>query len=326
MANKLKAFQLLGTFFIWLETNGRGVATANRYVSIVDAFIDEQNWPLKSDEQTAARWWKVVNNFGYSASTINLKLAAMKAFYDYLVETFPKQYKVNPYASFRAKKVPKRLPKPQSKDELSKILKASYEDTDPLAAQDRVILFAGFGSGLRRSEIADLTIDNIESENILRIVGKGNKEATTCMISQEFNALRELLLDRYKDEKAEKMLEVLKYLPEELKRTTVFFDLKQRKPHLPLLLTADGTPVMDLRNPGHFIWRRFKRMCHRAGVKGAPHRLRHAFVTEALRNGAPLHNVAVAARHESVDTTRGYWELVGNEIGSVGNALEGGIT
>lgn len=72
-----------------------------------------------------------------------------------------------------------RCPSPTclTQDEMSKMLRNCAEEKSIKGIRDAAILAVGLGCGLRRSEIAQLRLSNIDFSNqLLCIIGKGNRE------------------------------------------------------------------------------------------------------------------------------------------------------
>jgi site-specific recombinase XerD len=69
----------------------------------------------------------------------------------------------------------------------------------------------------------------------------------------------------------------------------------------------------------------FKRALKRAGLRGwSFHDLRHFFVTELFRNGAPAVAIQQLAGHSDLATTQRYADLDANDLRSAIARIEGG--
>ena len=178
----------------------------------------------------------------------------------------------------RAEHVVELVRRPRAPDESS----FSGLDRDQLRAVLRVAEADGPRShalvcllglnGLRVSEAvaADAAALGWErGHRTLRVVGKGGKVATVPLAPRTAAAVADVLGDRESG---------------------------------PVLPTRTGKP-MDR----HAAWKVVRRLARSAGITDvSPHRFRHAFVTNALEAGVPLHVVQDGARHADPRTTQRY--------------------
>jgi integrase/recombinase XerD len=140
--------------------------------------------------------------------------------------------------------------------------------------RDRILVEVAYASGLRVSEIVNLTwADVLPRENDLvqlAILGKGEKPRQVLLPNIVSRSLLTLRGDAGAND-------------------PVFASRKGGR------LTARGARVV-------------KRTAARAGVNAAisPHWLRHAHGSHAIDEGAPLHEVQAALGHANVSTTSGY--------------------
>ena len=147
-----------------------------------------------------------------------------------------------------------------------------------------------YASGLRVSELASLTIDNINIHTKeIRVLGKGSKE-------------RIVFFGDY----AKKYLEIY---------------LEQSRP---ILQDKNKTKVLLLNNNGDPLSTRGIQMIIDNVVRDAslkhnisPHVLRHTFATDLLNNGADLKSVQELLGHSSLSTTQIYTHITNERLRSV---------
>ena len=145
-----------------------------------------------------------------------------------------------------------------------------------------------YGTGLRVSELAGLTVDGVHlEEGFLRCIGKGRKE-------------RVVPLGRSAAEW------VARYL-------------RQVRPRLEagspaLFLTRRKTPFSR-----QALWRLIKRSAVRAGIdkRVSPHTLRHSFASHLLSNGAPLRVIQEMLGHADIATTQIYTHVDRDRLAAV---------
>ena len=222
---------------------------------------------------------KYLDELKYSKTTISRILSTLRHFYQYLM--IQKEVSVNMFKLIRNPKKDKKLPNFLQSDELQKIFDTINLET-PLGIRNRLIVELLYASGLRVSELTNLTIDNINLSNKeIRVLGKGSKE-------------RIVFFGDY----AKKYLEL--YLEESR----------------PELLNKNKTNILLLNNNGEPISTRGVQMVIDNIVRDAslkhnisPHVLRHTFATDMLNNGADLKSVQELLGHSSISITEIYTEV-----------------
>ena len=171
-----------------------------------------------------------------------------------------------------------RIPSHLSGRELAHLLKC-HKGTSPVLRRNYALLLLLARLGLRASEVAKLTLDDIDWEHgEITIQAKGNKQTHLP-------------------------------LPKEVGKALVDY-LKYARPNCPYrdLFISPRAPYRPLKN-GSVVSSIVNRAIQRAGLnpqhKGA-HLLRHTLATECLRKGATLTEVGEILRHHSIDTTAIY--------------------
>lgn len=292
----------LDAFEQWLRLDGPQVSerTAFRYRRYVEQFEREFGDLATLSEERARelKTWVVGSETSpAAASTVNVKLSALKAYRSYrrfLGEEVP-----DLGSSLSLLRVPQRLPRPLPEATLKKLFDAVYASSGALALQDRMLFELLYGSGLRREEVTTLLLSNVEGRYTLRIIGKGNKERRTVLTEPGYRAIREWIVPRLRDELS---LRVLRETDEEGE----FVHLCHRFPDTPLLYTESGVPVRELAYPGDFVYQRVEKYAKEIGESFSPHQLRHSFCTDLLNNGGDFLLVSEAAGHGDLRTTKGY--------------------
>jgi site-specific recombinase XerD len=301
------ANRLLDEFETWVVREGPQVSsyTAQRYRRYAEQFATEQGNPQSVGRQQVEAWRGTITQVRgptgvreANVSTVNLKLAALKSFFDFCVA---KGYRGdNPMAGLSLMPVPKRLPRPIEREQLDKlfeVLCAAPESDTTL--QDRAIIETLFASGLRREEAGTLTLGSIRDRYTLRVVGKGDKERETVLTEPAYDALRTWVLKQHGDVRSEK-------LRVEINADAAFDDLRNRKPQAALFFGGDGKPLTEAADPGHYIWKRAAHWFQEAGIDATTHQLRHSFATHLLDGGADIRAVQDLMGHGDIRTTIGY--------------------
>lgn len=170
-----------------------------------------------------------------------------------------------------------RVPSHLSGRELAHLLKC-HKGTSPVLRRNYAMLLLLARLGLRASEVATLTLDDIDwKHGEFTIQAKGNKQTQLPLPNDVGKAL----------------VDYLKHGRPNCPYRNVF--ISPRAPYRPLKSGSVSSIV--------------NRAIQRAGLnprnKGA-HLLRHTLATECLRKGATLTEVGEILRHHSIDTTAIY--------------------
>lgn len=219
-----------------------------------------------------------------SGESVYLEIAALRAFYRFAENE--KHLAVNVAEHLSLPRRWKRLPKSLSNPEMEKLLQPEQPVT-PATLCDDAILELAYASGLRRSELCSLRLEQLHLDaGFINVIGKGNKERVVPVGSQAVAALH-----RYLTEGRPKLV----------------------KPRSPanVFLTRRGTAFASFT-----LWAHIKRRVRRAGIARniTPHMLRHSFATHLLEHGADLRVIQELLGHTSISTTEVYTHVTGNRL------------
>ena len=119
----------------------------------------------------------LVTGRGNSNATRARKLAAIKSFFNYLVET--EGLEVNPAASIRSPRIPEKEPEYLTEEECIRLLETIARKGRPrVRERDMAIAVLFLHTGLRVSELTNLKLINVDLERSqIKITRKGNKRA-----------------------------------------------------------------------------------------------------------------------------------------------------
>ena len=148
-----------------------------------------------------------------------------------------------------------------------------------LGMRDRSMLELMYATGLRVSELVNLTVHQVsQQQGVVRVVGKGGKERLVPVGEEALHWLK-----RY----------IAEARPELLKGRISDYLFPSRK-----------SERMTRQNFWHII-RRYALVAEISG-KLSPHGLRHAFATHLLGNGGDLRAIQELLGHASLSTTQRY--------------------
>lgn len=191
----------------------------------------------------------------------------------------------DPSGKLRPPKLPQRLPKALTIDQVERLLDAAGPapggDTPASAAQlrDRALVELLYATGARVSEVVQLDVDDLAHGDVLRVRGKGSKERIVPV-----GSFARAAVDAY------------------LARARP--DLVTRGRGSPrLFLGVRGAPLSR-----QSAWAVLQRAAEAADLTAhvSPHTLRHSFATHLLQGGADVRVVQELLGHSSVATTQIY--------------------
>lgn len=216
---------------------------------------------------------------GVSSRTSARLLSSMRRFYRYLLDT--RAIARDPSAEIEAPKPARSLPGVLSESQVQSLIEAPDVST-PVGLRDRAMLEAMYATGLRVSELVNLTAGQIGlRQGVVRVVGKGQRERIVPLGEEA-----QYWLERY---------------------------WRQARPEL---LGGAETSVCFLGRRGSALtrqafWYRVKHYARAAGIDArlSPHTLRHSFATHLLNGGADLRVVQLLLGHGHVSTTQIYTHL-----------------
>lgn len=247
------------------------------------SYLKQKNlvWP-QLDEKTCAQYRAHLAETGFSPRTIARRLSALRSLLKFL--TYHQKISSMP-KNIGGVRLPKTLPKALTRAELDQLMRQP-NCSHPLGLRDRTLLEFLYGTGLRVSEIVNLTLENYaEEEAIVRVVGKRLKTRIVPLPVQTQEWLR-------------------RYLRESRPRIS-------HKPVPWIFLNARGR---KLSRSGVFrILQTHARTAH-LPIRVSPHILRHTYAVHLVQAGADLRSVQELLGHESVATTEVYTHLDLNTI------------
>ncbi len=183
-------------------------------------------------------------------------------------------------------KLSKTLPVTINEQDMENILDIDLKNA--FKYRDKAMLELMYGSGLRVSELINLTIYSIDLDNdCILIEGKGKKERIVPISSYA----------------KESLINYLEIRPTLLKRKKSLTDK--------LFLNNHGEGIT--RHGFNYIFQNILKEKN-LDIKATPHSLRHTFATTLLNNGADLRSIQELLGHSDIVTTRIYTHLENQKI------------
>ncbi|MBS1148544.1 MAG: xerC [Myxococcaceae bacterium] len=243
------------------------------------AYLEPQKIELLKATHLHVRGFLGVQAVDHAATSRARRLAALKAFYGYLVRR--KVLDANPAARTRTPKLPQRLPRAVPVDETFALMDAPDLER-LLGLRDKAILEVLYGGGLRVSELVGLNLDSLDRTNgVVRVLGKGQKERLCPLHPTALEAIALWVARRG---------ELL------------------ARPHQGQDPTALFLNHRGGRLTTRSIGRHLDAYVLKLGLerKLSPHALRHSFATHLLAGGADIRVIQELLGHASLSTTQRY--------------------
>jgi len=211
---------------------------------------------------------KHLNKNKYSKTSINRKITSIRTFLSWAVDN--NYFNQNQIKIVNNLKVEKKLPNVLTASYINRLLD-SLPDSSEKDIRDKAILELMYSSGLRVSEVSNLTLNSINKNNSIRVLGKGSKERVLPMTKRAYVSTK-------------------KYI--ETSRPK--FENDKSKNYLFLGVRGGQLSDREIRRIVKF----------RTGT--FPHSIRHTFATHLLEGGADLRIVQELLGHNDPSTTQIY--------------------
>jgi integrase/recombinase XerD len=224
---------------------------------------------------------------GRAASTVKRRTAAIRSFYKYLQREGVLAH--DPTLDLASPRLPRRLPRILTVSEVERLLSAPNPSLRE-GVRDKALLELMYATGLRVSETIGLDLSDLDlAHEVVRCIGKGNKERLVPLGSQAVRALREYL--------------------------------GRARPQFARRHSTQALFVSRLgdRFSRQGCWKLIRRYARRSGITTpvTPHTLRHSFATHLLEGGADLRAVQEMLGHATISMTQVYTHLTRERLRDV---------
>ncbi|MBT8212018.1 MAG: tyrosine recombinase [Acidimicrobiia bacterium] len=231
--------------------------------------------------KTIRRFLAQLQTREYASSSIARKASSVRAFFT--DATRHGLVGANPASGVSQRRRPRNLPRSLPERDITSAFDA-LDGSEPKDLRDRAILEMLYATGLRVSELAQLTIDAV-SGSYVRVTGKGGRDRAVPIGGQALRAL-----DRY---------------------------LRRGRPSLSESAGTPDTMWLWLGVRGGPLDSRGIRRVVRRRLGTFPHALRHSFATHLLENGADLRAVQELLGHIELGTTQLYTSVTRRHLRAV---------
>jgi site-specific recombinase XerD len=208
-------------------------------------------------------------------------------------------------------KVPTLLPDVRTPDEVAKVIGAV--DDSPTIPY-RLILLLLYYTGGRINDVLRLRLKDIDWKNseVVFRCGKGAKDRRVGLPCSIMLPLRQQATRAYQLWKLDRLDGIPAELPDCVYNKSPRYGLAWGWYFLFPAPAAGINPLQKIRNRWHvdprYVQRAVRAAAAKVGLDGVltPHKLRHVYATELLRDGVDIRSVQALLGHENVKTTEGY--------------------
>ena len=262
--NQLERDKILKEYLIYIKN------VKNHSQNTIKSYSSDIKHYFENTESIGefSSYLKHLNKNRYSKTSINRKITSIRTFLSWAVDNDylnQNQIKIVNYL-----KVEKKLPNVLTASYINRLLDNLPESSEK-DIRDKAILELMYSSGLRVSEVSNLTSNSINKNNSIRVLGKGSKERVLPMTKRAYVSTK-------------------KYI--ETSRPK--FENDKSKNYLFLGVRGGQLSDREIRRIVKF----------RTGT--FPHSIRHTFATHLLEGGADLRIVQELLGHNDPSTTQIY--------------------
>ena len=280
--------QYLSEYLEYIDVEkGLSINTVEAYKSDLSDFIDFCLEKGISDINEIVRthmnsYIMNLRERNFNPRSVVRKIASIRGFFKWLGAN--EYIKTNPAQTLEQPKLPKKLPKVMTIEEIKTIFRQELNSTELL------IVELLYDCGLRVSELVNLTLNSIDIKSkYIQCYGKGSKERVIPFGKKAQAAIYEYLK----------------------KRDLII--LKNKISDTKYLLLRDNGKRITRQDVYNFIRKQGEKIHKHI----SPHTLRHTFATHLLENGADLRVVQELLGHSDVATTQLYTHITKKRLKEV---------
>lgn len=238
--------------------------------------IDKALFPYRISRIEIRMHLAFLSKKGFSTSSINRKLSALRTFYKYLMKVG--DLDTSPLDLVPAVKPQKKVHIPPSKREMKTLLNSKdIFTTNFNGLRDLIVIEILYQTGIRRSELIKLKVNDVDFyEKKIKVLGKRNKERQIPITSSLIQLIQPYLEMRHR------------FVQEGVES---------------LIITNKGKKIY-----GNFVYNIVKTYLSLVTTKDkkSPHMLRHSFATHLLDSGADLSAIKTLMGHSNLSSTQVY--------------------
>lgn len=266
------------------------IQSYQRDIDILESYIAENNLDYNDLNQL------IIDSFlasqkekGISHRSLQRRLSSYRGYFSYLYRIG--DVEKNTFIGIASPKASKKMPDVMYQKEILFLLEENLKRNDELVDRDQAILELLFASGLRASELVNLTKNVINFKNrTITVYGKGRKWRLV-----PFSERADKYLNIYIDGLRNKLLEKN---PLSLRENHIFLNSKGNQ--------------LSVRGLQYILREIDKKIELNCGLH--PHECRHSFATSLLQKGASLRLIQELLGHSSINTTSIYTHVTKDDL------------
>jgi len=264
--------------------------TLHQFQAYVQVKVDEK---MEPDQVTAKIVLEYIQHLreerNNGDSAVNRQVTIIKNYYRAIVAMGHLEPSANPMAHFPTMKAkPRKLPVVLSEEEVKRLLNQPPTDTI-VGLRDRALVALLYGTGVRASECASLTEEDVDlASKTIRVTGKGGHQRTLPLNDRVVEALK-----------------VYRAARDPIAPDEAFF---RSRAHKALSRNAVYERVRKHAREAHLT----KRV--------SPHRLRHTFATHLVKQGVGLVTIRDLLGHRQITSTQIYLHVTAEDLRSAAQA------
>lgn len=235
--------------------------------------------PEKADTEFLNKYIEYLSVHGKSDATRNRILASLRCYYRFLVSK--NIAKSNPVDNIHLKKTAKKLPDVLDSNEIILLL-SQPSGNDFKSVRDKAMLEVLYATGIKVSELIDLSVSDVNLQIGILHLHNGKKERIIPIYPAAVKSVADYLVNV---------------------RPAIVLESSEDK----LFTNMTGQPMSR-----QGFWKIIKHYAESAGIKKdiTPHTLRHSFAAHLLENGAKLSDIKEMLGHSDISSTQIYAQLM----------------
>ena len=216
---------------------------------------------------------------GKSEATKTRILASLRCFYKFLISIGVCEE--NPTEAVKIRRTEKKLPGILDSNEITLLL-SQPDGTDYKSRRDKAMLELLYATGIKVSELIELTVSNVNLQIGILHLHNEKKERIVPMCPAAIKAISSYIVTV---------------------RPVIVTDQGEDR----LFTNMNGQPMSR-----QGFWKIIKHYAEKAGIKKdiTPHTLRHSFAAHLLENGAQLKDIKEMLGHSDISSTQVYAQFV----------------
>ena len=238
--------------------------------------------PAAADASFIKKYVEYLAVMGKSDATVTRTVASVRCYYRFLITKGITEE--NPVNGIKLKKTEKKLPGILDSNEI--ILLLSQPDGDDYkSVRDKAMLELLYATGIKVSELIELTVSDINLQIGILHLHNGKKERIVPMYPAAVKTVAAYLVNV---------------------RPAIVTDKAEDR----LFTNMSGQPMSR-----QGFWKIIKHYSEKAGIKKdiTPHTLRHSFAAHLLENGAQLKDIKEMLGHSDISSTQVYAQFMKNK-------------